>query len=82
MVSLSTKILFPGPVQPDRITLFIQKANAYHSNIKLNFDNRCINAKSLLGVMSLGLQGGQEISIIADGPDESEAAQELCKYWN
>lgn len=81
MISQSMKIQPPGIVSTDRVTWFIRQANNYRSNIKLTFGDQCINAKSLLGVMSLGLQGGQEIKITADGIDESEAVRVLCKYW-
>ena len=54
-------------------TFFIQKANAYKSGIWIERDERKVNAKSLLGVLSLGIVKGGEITIIADGEDEKEA---------
>lgn len=58
-------------------TFFIQKANEYQSTIWLEKDDRRVNAKSLLGVLSLGANGGSNIRIIADGPDEKEAVEGL-----
>lgn len=58
-------------------TFFIQKANEYKSSIWVEKDNRKVNAKSLLGVLSLGILGGTEIKIIADGTDENEAINGL-----
>ena len=58
-------------------TFFIQKANEYKSSIWVERDERRINAKSLLGVLSLGIVGGAAIKIIADGPDEEEAVNGL-----
>ncbi len=58
-------------------TFFIQKANEYKSSIWVEKDNRKVNAKSLLGVLSLGILGGAEIKIIADGTDENEAINGL-----
>jgi phosphocarrier protein len=58
-------------------TFFIQKANVYKSSIWLEKDERKVNAKSLLGVLSLGITKGISISIIADGPDEEDAVSEL-----
>ncbi len=58
-------------------TFFIQKANEYKSSIWVEKDERKVNAKSLLGVLSLGITKGISISIIADGPDEEEAVSEL-----
>ena len=51
-------------------TFFIQKANEYKSSIWVEKDERKVNAKSLLGVLSLGIVGGTTIKIIVDGSDE------------
>lgn len=54
-------------------TFFIQKANEYKSSIWVEKEERRVNAKSLLGVLSLGIVGGTTIRIIADGADEQAA---------
>ena len=58
-------------------TFFIQKANEYKSSIWVEKDERRVNAKSLLGVLSLGIVGGASFKIIAEGPDEKEAIDAL-----
>lgn len=58
-------------------TFFIQKANEFRSSIWVEKDERRVNAKSLLGVLSLGIVGGTTIKIIADGTDEKEALSAL-----
>ena len=58
-------------------TFFIQKANEFKSSIWVEKDERRVNAKSLLGVLSLGIVGGTSIYIIADGSDEQEAVDSL-----
>jgi len=58
-------------------TFFIQKANAFKSSIWVEKEERRVNAKSLLGVLSLGIVGGTTIRIIADGTDEETAVQDL-----
>ncbi len=58
-------------------TFFIQKANEYKSSIWVEKEERRVNAKSLLGVLSLGILGGTSIRIIADGSDEEEAMDSL-----
>ena len=60
-------------------TFFIQKANEYKSSIWVEKDERRVNAKSLLGVLSLGVVGGTTIRIIADGADEEQADNGLVK---
>ena len=63
-------------------TFFIQKANEYKSSIWVEKEERRVNAKSLLGVLSLGIVGGTPIRIIADGSDEQQAVEGLIKLIN
>ena len=60
-------------------TFFIQKANEYKSSIWVEKEERRVNAKSLLGILSLGIVGGAKIRIIADGSDEQLAVDGLVK---
>ena len=58
-------------------TFFIQRANSFKSSIWVEKDDRKVNAKSLLGVLSLGITKGTTINITADGIDEEEAVAAL-----
>ena len=58
-------------------TFFIQKANEFKSSIWVEKEERRVNGKSLLGVLSLGIIGGTSIRIIADGADEELAVNSL-----
>lgn len=58
-------------------TFFIQKANEFKSSIWVEKEERRVNAKSLLGILSLGIVGGTTIRISADGPDEEAAVKGL-----
>lgn len=60
-------------------TFFIQKANEFKSSIWVEKEERRVNAKSLLGILSLGIVGGAKIRIIADGSDEQLAVDGLVK---
>ncbi len=60
-------------------TFFIQKANEYKSSIWVEKDSRRVNAKSLLGVLSLGITKGITITIIAEGSDEEQAVSDLIE---
>ena len=60
-------------------TFLIQKANEFKSTIWIEKDERRVNAKSLLGVLSLGVAKDAEINIIAEGSDEAEAVETLCE---
>ena len=61
-------------------TFFIQKANSYRSSIWVEKDDRRVNAKSLLGVLSLGVVGGMTVTLMADGEDETEARKALTSF--
>ena len=60
-------------------TFLVQQANEFKSSIWIEKDERRVNAKSLLGVLSLGVAKDMTISIIADGPDEVNAVDTLCE---
>ena len=60
-------------------TFFIQKANSFQSSIWVEKEDRRVNAKSLLGVLSLGITKGMTITLIADGADEKEALDGLSE---
>lgn len=60
-------------------TFFIQKANEFKSSIWIEKDERRVNAKSLLGVLSLGIVKGTPMTIIADGVDETAAIATLAE---
>lgn len=61
-------------------TFFIQKSNEFKSSIWVEKEERRVNAKSLLGVLSLGIVSGTSIRIIADGPDEVNAVETLVSF--
>lgn len=63
-------------------TFFIQKANEFKSSIWIEKDERRVNAKSLLGVLSLGIVKGTTVTLVADGADEQEAIDTLTALIN
>lgn len=60
-------------------TFFIQRANSFKSSIWVEKDDRRVNAKSLLGVLSLGIVKGTTITIVANGTDDEEAVKTLVE---
>lgn len=58
-------------------TFFIQKANSFNASIWIEKEDRRVNAKSLLGVLSMGIVKGSVVTIIADGDDEQLAVEGL-----
>ena len=63
-------------------TFFIQKSNEFKSSIWVEKDERRVNAKSLLGVLSLGIVKGTAVTLVADGADEQEAIDTLVALIN
>ncbi len=63
-------------------TFFIQKANEFKATIWIEKDERRVSAKSLLGVLSLGITRGVNITLIAEGSDEEDAVNQLVDLIN
>ena len=70
----------PTGLQSKSAAIFIQKASNYKSSIWIVKDERKANGKSLLGVLSLGIEKGSAVTLTTEGPDEADAAGELEKY--
>ncbi|MBR2562338.1 MAG: HPr family phosphocarrier protein [Eubacterium sp.] len=62
------------------IAMLVQIASRYHSRIQLTCGTRSVNAKSIMGMMSLGLDSGEQVMVEAEGPDEKDALGGICSY--
>ena len=62
------------------IALLVQEASQYASKIFILVDNKKINAKSIMGMMSLNLSDGEEVTVLTDGEDEVKAAEEIKTF--
>ena len=62
------------------VALFVQVASQFQSSIYVALQNKKVNAKSIMGMMSLGVLEGENIIITAEGPDEVEAIDKLEQY--
>ena len=62
------------------IAMLVQLASQFKSNIELRRDNMTVNAKSIMGMMTLGLVQGQNLEISIEGEDEEEAMKEMENY--
>lgn len=63
----------------EQVTYFVQKANEFRSSIYLECGTKKMNAKSLLGIMSMCIDTGAIVTLVADGPDEQVAVEALCE---
>lgn len=79
MISRDVTIVNSVGLHARPATFFIQKANSYKASVWIEKDDRRVNAKSLLGVLSMGIVKGTVITLIADGTDEVEALDGLEK---
>ncbi len=77
MISRDIKITNSIGLHARPATFFVQKANCFRSVIKVEKDDRIVSAKSLLGILSLGIAKGMTVTLRADGPDEKEAIDAL-----
>ena len=82
MISMDVTIKNNVGLHARPATFFIQKANSYKSSIWVEKEDRRVNAKSLLGVLSLGIVKGMTITLIADGVDENDALEGLYTLIN
>jgi Phosphotransferase System HPr (HPr) Family len=80
MVVKEIKITNRSGLQSKSAAVFIQKASNYKSSIWIEKDERKANAKSLLGLLSLGIGNGSQVAVIVSGEDENKAAEELEEY--
>ena len=78
MFTLHTEVKCESGLHNKQATYFIQKANEFRCNIWIEVDERQINAKSLLGVLSRGITRGTRVTLIADGSDEEVAVKTLA----
>ena len=62
------------------IALLVQEASQYASKVYIQVDNKKINAKSIMGMMSLALQEGDEVTVVAEGEDEEKAAEGIKTF--
>ena len=79
MISRNVTIVNSMGLHPRPATFFVQNAHKFKSSVWVESGDRKVNAKSLLGVLSLGIAKGMTVTIIADGYDEDEALDALEK---
>ncbi|NLY78441.1 MAG: HPr family phosphocarrier protein [Lysinibacillus sp.] len=77
MVETTVEVKLKTGLQARQAALFVQEANRYKSDIFLQKDEKKVNAKSIMGIMSLAIARGTTVKLIADGKDENEAIEGL-----
>jgi len=80
MISKRITIKIPTGLEARPVALLVQVASQYDSNIYVEIQEKKVNAKSIMGMMSLGIVEGEEVTITASGPDEAKAIENMEKY--
>ncbi|KEZ48690.1 MULTISPECIES: HPr family phosphocarrier protein [Metabacillus] len=80
MAQKQVEVRLKTGLQARPAALFVQEANRYASDIFLEKDGKKVNAKSIMGLMSLAISSGSTVTLIAEGHDENEALEVLTEY--
>lgn len=80
MVAKNVTVKIPTGLEARPIALLVQVASQYESSIYLETGDKKVNAKSIMGMMSLAISEGETVTIIANGADENTAAEGIEKY--
>ena len=80
MVEKKVQIGLESGLKERPIAVLVQKASQFDSSVYLKSGNKTVNAKSIMGVMGMGLKSGDYVSVTAEGSDEEMAATEIVKH--
>ena len=80
MIQKELTIGIQGGLEARPVAMFVQIAGAYQSQVFVEYNGRKVNAKSIMGMMSLGLAQGEKITIVTDGEDEEDAMKGITDY--
>ncbi len=80
MLSKKITIKIPAGLEARPVALLVQVASQYESSIYIEYEDKKVNAKSIMGMMSLGLAAGETVEVSANGTDEETAIAEIEKY--
>ena len=80
MLKKSMKIQLKNGLEARPVAVLVQVASQHESSVYIESDGKKANAKSIMGMMSLGLDSGEEVTVIADGKDEEEAVANIEKF--
>ncbi len=80
MAEQQVEVKLQSGLQARQAALFVQEANRYIADVFLEKDDKKVNAKSIMGIMSLAISKGATITLSAEGSDEAEAVESLAKF--
>ena len=80
MIQKSMKVQLDNGLEARPVAVFVQVASQYESTIYVEVDDKKVYAKSIMGMMSLGLDNGETLTVVADGSDESAAVAHIERF--
>jgi catabolite repression HPr-like protein len=80
MITKEIIINIPNGLEARPVALLVQVASQYECSIHVVSNDKRVNAKSIMGMMSMGISAGETVTVTADGPDEKEAIENIEKY--
>ena len=80
MITKTIKIQIKNGLEARPVAVLVQVASQYNSSIYVECEDKKVNAKSIMGMMTLGLAAGEEVTVSANGEDEDNAMAEIVKY--
>ncbi len=80
MIEKSITIQLSGGLEARPIAMLVQVASQHESSVYIEADGKKVNAKSIMGMMSLALGTGESVKVTADGSDEKEAMRDIEEY--
>lgn len=80
MITKEMVIRIPDSLDARPVALLVQVASQYECSIYVESKNKRVNAKSIMGMMSMGISTGETVTVTADGPDEKAAIENIEKY--
>lgn len=80
MIQKSMTVQLDNGLEARPVAVFVQVASQYESTVYVEVDGKKVNAKSIMGMMSLGLDNGEKLTVIADGTDENAAVAHIERF--
>lgn len=80
MIQKSMTVQLDNGLEARPVAVFVQVASQYESVVYVEVDGKKVNAKSIMGMMSLGLDSGETLTVVAEGADESDAVAHIERF--
>lgn len=80
MIQKTVTVRLDNGLEARPVAVLVQVASQYESTVYVEVGGKKVNAKSIMGMMSLGLDNGEELTVVADGQDESAAVAHIERF--